>query len=380
MRTSYNQSDVQMLLKDVSGLMTPLDTIEREKKIQSGVHYSEMLPVEYRPSKEYMDLYKQSLELHSKTTGDAVCNVAELIYAIHGSQTVLVSLARAGTPIGILIKRYIALKYGIQVPHYAISIIRGRGIDHNAMNFILKKHKAEQIQFVDGWIGKGAITRELIKDMKQYKGVNPQLAVLADPAGITALAGTREDFLIPNACLNGTVSGLISRTILNSEVIGPLDYHGAVYYENLENEDVSYEFIHKTEEYMKPISNIELADNIKSADNIKCKQRADFIENTGSPESITQQEYKKEAGLQIVESIASSLGIKDINFIKPGIGETTRVLLRRVPWLVLVNDITETNYIGHILKLCEEKQVEVREYPLGVYRACGIIKNMMADV
>ena len=29
-------------------------------------------------------------------------------------------------------------------------------------------------------------------------------------------------------------------------------------------------------------------------------------------------------------------GIGDVNLVKPGVGETTRVLLRRVPWQVLV--------------------------------------------
>ncbi len=39
--------------------------------------------------------------------------------------------------------------------------------------------------------------------------------------------GTREDFLIPSACLNSTVSGLVSRTVLNDDLIGPADFHGA---------------------------------------------------------------------------------------------------------------------------------------------------------
>ena len=77
-------------------------------------------------------------------------------------------MARAGIPIGILVKRYIRYKYSIDVPHYSISIIRGRGIDDNAMKFLLGKYRPEQLLFVDGWIGKGAILNELKKDIEAY--------------------------------------------------------------------------------------------------------------------------------------------------------------------------------------------------------------------
>ena len=50
MFSSYKPDDVDILLKDITGMVTPLETKEREKRIQSGVHYSEMLPIEYVPS------------------------------------------------------------------------------------------------------------------------------------------------------------------------------------------------------------------------------------------------------------------------------------------------------------------------------------------
>lgn len=83
----------------------------------------------------------------------------------------IISLARAGTPIGILIKRYLMQKYDVVVAHYSISIIRGRGIDHNAMEYILRHHNARDIQFVDGWTGKGAIQRQLMAAMSDYPEV-----------------------------------------------------------------------------------------------------------------------------------------------------------------------------------------------------------------
>ncbi len=349
MRSSYSSKDVTILLKDVTGKLEALDTKERERRIQSGVHYSEMLPLEYRPTQDYLSLYREALRVHGERTASAVKAVAEKIMTYKEGTPVLVSLARAGTPVGILIKRYLEKRYRIQVPHYTISIIRGRGLDRNAMDYILERHCAEKIQFVDGWIGKGAIIKELRSEVEQYPGVSGELAVLADPARKTALYGTSEDFLIPSACLNATVSGLFSRTILNKDITGPEDFHGAVYFEELEKEDVSNEFLDTIEGFF------ETAD-------VLCE------EGLNAPE------------VREAERIQKDFGISDINFIKPGIGETTRVLLRRVPWRILVRDLKEEDYIGHIKRLCLEKDVELVEYPLEHYRAVGIIKNMNADI
>lgn len=150
-------------------------------------------------------------------------------------------------PIGILVKRYIKFKYDINVPHYSISIIRGRGIDDNAMKYLLEKYRPQQILFVDGWIGKGAILNELKKDISAYEGVSADIAVVADPANVTELCGTHEDILIPSSCLNSTVSGLISRTFSRDDIIGRDDFHGAVYYGELTDSDLSYDFIETIE-------------------------------------------------------------------------------------------------------------------------------------
>lgn len=345
-RCSYNPEDVTVLLKDITGMLLPLPAAERERLIQSGRHYSELLPEEYSPTAQYLELYKEALERHAGETARAVVALSELIYSRKGGRVTLVSLARAGTPIGVLVKRYLQRRYKIKVPHYTISIIRDRGIDTNAMKYILKNHPPREIQFLDGWVGKGAIAGELKEAVKQYDGVDGTLAVLADPAGITPIAGTAQDFLIPSACLNAPVSGLFSRTVLNSDVIFPGDFHGAVYCEEMEKMDRTYEFIQAIER----------------------EERSDPIEqklNSGEG-----------GGLLEISKIADEFGISNINLIKPGIGETTRVLMRRVPQVVLVRDPSDASYIGHILRLCDEKQVEVAQYPLKHYRACGIISRM----
>lgn len=346
MFSTYRPEDVTILLKDITGLVTPLSTAEREARIQSGVHYSEMLPLEYKPSEAYMATYERTLSMYAGITADAVAVVAERIWKDKGAEVALVSLARAGTSIGVLIKRYLQAKYGAEIRHYTISIIRGRGIDKNAMAYILSRHRPGSIQFVDGWTGKGAIQRELKDAMRAYPGVSPGLAVLSDPAGVAEKCGTQDDLLIASSCLNSVVSGLLSRTFYRPDIIGENDLHGAAFYSELLGEDLTYQFIDAIAEH--------------------------FRFDLGLP----ALRRPKLSAMEEVRRIGVEFGIRDINFVKPGIGEATRVLLRRLPWKILVRDLDDLEHLGHLYQLAREKGVELVEYPLVNYRACGLIKRI----
>lgn len=346
MRSSYDREDVFFLLKDITGLVEPDPAEVRERQIQSGRHYCEMLPLEYVPGKEYTEAYEEALKHFAVPVAEAVGRLADRIMETGGTETVLVSLARAGTPAGILLKRYIRKKYEVSLPHYSISIIRGLGIDRNAMKYLLERYAANRLQFVDGWTGKGAILRELEKEMAEYEGVSPGLAVLADPAGMAALYGTREDLLIPSSCLNSTVSGLVSRTFFRKDIIGENDFHGAVYYGELEKEDRSMDFI-----------------------------RA--IEKEFPEEASKEPPHGGGCGMEEVERLAGQYGIGDINLIKPGIGEATRVLLRRIPWKILIREGCQGDAsLTHMLRLAQEKNVPVEYVSLRYYKACGLIKKL----
>lgn len=348
MKSSYKKDDVTLLLKDITGLVKPLPTAEREKLIQSDVHYCEMLPLEYEPSEEYLKAFYYALENFSDITAKAIAITAEKIM-FDKKNPAIVSLARAGTPIGILIKNYLEKKYNKPVPHYSISIIRGRGIDKNAMKYILDRHKPEQIQFVDGWTGKGAITSTLAKALSEdinYSKIDPCPAVPCDPAGVARIYGTHKDFLIASSCLNSTVSGLISRTFLRSDIIGEKDFHGAVYYGNLKDKDLTYVFINKITEHFNFDLDLKIA------------------------------EQPNANGLEETRLIAEHFGINDINLVKPSIGEATRVLLRRIPWKILVHSLSDNKNLGHIYRLAQEKGVKVEQYPLKNYLACGLIKSL----
>lgn len=348
--SSYSPDDVTILLQDLKDKVPVLDTKEREKLNQSGVHYSEMLPVEYVPSSEYLKVYENALKSQNKQTAQSVVNLAYKILRTKPTKNiVLVSLARAGTPIGILLKRYLSKYCNCTVAHYTISIIRGKGIDIAAMNYILSKHDAKDIVFVDGWVGKGAINRVLAEAVTKLNvaDLSPELAVLSDPAYETSLYGTRNDFLIPSACLNSTVNGLISRTVKLKNMTDD-ELHGAIYYAENKEHDLSNAFLETIETYFPKIKT-----------------------NTIDVQSTTI--FK---GIDEVKKIASEFNINDINKIKPGVGETIRVLLRRVPEVVLIKPNANPAFIEPIIRLAKEKNVPIKEYPLIGYNTCGIIKDI----
>ena len=355
--STYSKEDVIFLLKDISDVQLEQGNAEREKAIQSGRHYSEMLPIEYQVSDQYLNLYREKLELYKEKLAYCVGVMSEKILKLKGEDVVLVSLARAGTPIGILAKRYIKERYNLNLPHYTISIIRDKGIDENAVNYILEHNQGMKIQFIDGWTGKGTICnvlKEACDTFFEKYGIrlDDNLAVLADPAGYSNAYGVREDFLIPSACLNSTVSGLVSRTVLRSDLIGKDDFHGAKFYKELEPFDLSNEYVDIiSNEFEHVYTDIEK--EIK----------------------LWKEDVVTKIGLKDVKEIRDRYDVQDINYIKPGIGETTRVLLRRVPYKILVRDLKDKS-LEHIFILAREKSVQVEQYDLKAYRCCGIIKNM----
>jgi hypothetical protein len=356
---SYSTEDVIFLLKDLSAYELEGATENREKKIQSGQHYSETLPIEYIPPAHYLELFWKTLEDYKEKVALCTAVTAEKLLSRKGDKIVLVSLARAGTPVGILMKRYIEHVYGTTLPHYSISIIRDRGIDENALKYIIEKHPGCKIQFVDGWTGKGAISIELSKacsSMNEKYGwdLDDTLAVLADPGYCTSLYGTREDFLIPSACLNSTVSGLVSRTVLN-DLIGPEDFHGAKYYRSLAEADVSNEYISIIQAQFDSV--VEEAKKLCEGYSADAESEPDF------------------RGMEEVLAIKEEYAIESTNFVKPGVGETTRVLLRRVPWKILMRD-PESPYVRHIKLLAEERGAEIVRYPDMSYTCCGLIKKV----
>lgn len=350
--SSYAPEDVGWLLQDLSDVELEAPTEEREEAIQSGgAHYAESLPVEYQPSAEYQELFLSALETSAARIARAVGTVTETVLAERGPRPVLVSLARAGTPVGVLMRRWAQRRHGLDLPHYAVSIVRGRGIDTNAVRWLAAHHDPADVVFVDGWTGKGAITRELADALAEFKGFDPGIAVLADPGGCVRTYGTREDFLIPSACLNSTVSGLISRTVLRADLVGPYDFHGAKHYRELAADDVSVHFLDTVAARFG-----EVVDAVDAeVKGLLAADRAPTWE-----------------GWAAVERISEEYGINDVNLVKPGVGETTRVLLRRVPWKILARRGVGAD-LDHVRLLAGQRGVPVEEADGLPYSCVGLI-------
>jgi hypothetical protein len=79
-----------------------------------------------------------------------------------------------------------------------------------------------------------------------------------------------------------------------------------------------------------------------------------------------------------VERIRVEYGIESANLVKPGVGETTRVLLRRVPWKVLVRPDARDD-VAHVLLLAEQRGVEVEEVDGLPYSCVGLIRPLEGE-
>ena len=126
---SYRPSQVTFLLKPIE-----VDAIEdmaaKERLIQSGQrHYSEMLSPEKRPSAEYLALFHAAHQANRQRMAIDCLRLAALIQQQKQQRSTLVSLARAGTPVGVILQEILSYLYAEHVPHYSVSIIRDRGID-----------------------------------------------------------------------------------------------------------------------------------------------------------------------------------------------------------------------------------------------------------
>ncbi|CAM5371643.1 phosphoribosyltransferase [Streptomyces spiroverticillatus] len=360
--SSYAPDEVGWLLQDLSDVSLEAPTEEREEAIQAGgAHYAESLPVEYQPTQEYQELFRAALAESADRIAQAVGVVTETVLTERSPRPVLVSLARAGTPVGVLMRRWAQYRHGLDLPHYAVSIVRGRGIDANALRWLAAHHDPADVVFVDGWTGKGAITRELAAAVEEFHtatgtestlgGFDPEIAVLADPGSCVRTYGTREDFLIPSACLNSTVSGLISRTVLRADLVGPNDFHGGKFYRELADADVSNDFLDAITARFGDVAEGAVA----QAKALQGQDRTPTWE-----------------GWAAVTRISEEYGIHDVNLVKPGVGETTRVLLRRVPWKILAKRGADAD-LKHIRLLAEQRGVPVEEVEDLPYTCMGLI-------
>ncbi|MBY3432918.1 cysteine protease StiP family protein [Rhizobium laguerreae] len=350
---SYLPDDVTFLLKRVE--MQTTDVAAKEEAIQSGrLHYSEMISTEKAPTSEYMQLFAKAMETGAERMGVESARLAHAIAASVEGPVTLVSLVRAGVPLGVVLKRAIKA-LGRDVEHYGVSIIRDKGIDDQAMRKILSTRPVEGVVFVDGWTGKGAITGQLEASFKAYSDKAPEFVVLADPCGRASLAASGDDWLIPSGILGCTVSGLISRSILNRDVVGPGDYHACVQWDHLADHDISRSFVDEVWSHTRQA----LATEIPSVWNEETRRR------------------HRDAADAAVAWVVEENGVTNINRVKPGIAEATRAILRRMPEKVYVSSPADPE-LAALMHLIEDRGVPYVVAPekIAPYRAVTLIQKV----
>lgn len=351
---SYDPTDCLFLLKPIA----PPDTAvaDKEHLIQSGQrHYSELLSHEHPASPEYLTLFEQLTDRCKTRLAQDVLDLADHLRRTRPAPLTLVSLARAGTPIGALLKRALAQLGVTDAVHYSLSIIRDRGIDSNALKYILRvaQRPAAGVVFIDGWTAKGVITGELKTAIARWNASEPErladdLCVIADIGGVADVAATFDDYLIPSGILGALVSGLVSRSILN-DAIGPDDFHGCVMYDELHAQDRSRWFL----------------ETVSAAG----------VGLTPRPLPLGATAARREATAAYLEAVRQEYRITDINHIKPGVLEASRVMLRRLPGLLLLRDAACAD-VAHLQLLAAEKQVRVAYDPAMPFNATCLIKDL----
>lgn len=358
---SYRKDDVEILLKLIP--ITFIDNaVQKEALIQSGVkHYSEMLSREYLPSTDYMRIFFAAHAANRMRMARDCLRLASVIVRNHGNNPTLVSLVRAGTPVGAVLRRLIAILYDSSPMHFSVSIIRDRGIDTVALDWIVAAgFRPESIAFIDGWTGKGVISRELNQAVRSYNrrravDIQAGLYVLSDLAGSAAYGASDQDYLISPSILNSTISGLISRSVLN-EIIGPDDFHGCAFYPEFSSQDLSCWFVD---------------DVVRAA--------CDILKEEGFPDPVVFR--NPELANRRKEFLRAEMArrrIVSVNLLKPGIGEATRALLRRTPNLLVIRDAT-LDCVSHLLALAAIKNIPVEVLPSLPYNALAIIGASRVD-
>lgn len=350
---SYAADDVNFLLKQIEAEYVTIE--QKERLIREGKqHYSEMIHFEPAPDAGYFELFEALTAQYSKRLAAEAVGLSAHMLASRGNAITLVSLARAGTPVGALLQRILKHRFQADSEHYSVSIIRDRGIDTNALKYILDvaKRPAESLVFVDGWTAKGVITRELKSAIADWNAANPheklsdELYVISDIGGTADVAATADDYAIPSGILNAPVSGLLSRSILNDQ-IGPDDFHGTVFYEHLKTVD-------RTNWYL---------DTLWEA--AKTAEPAEIVEKS----SLAPNRQRMET---FVEGLIQEFQLRSINLIKPGVAEATRVMLRRIPELLILRDGSDPD-TSHLRRLAAQKNVPVDIRPGCFIKAAAII-------
>lgn len=136
--------------------------------------------------------------------------------------------------------------------------------------------------------------------------------------------------------------------------------NGAKYYQEFEALDVSNEYIETI-----------LSAYLKNKDAIDQEIKHHLANAFLNDEPDWQ-------GMHAIKQIQTNFNYSTIHFIKPSVGETTRVLLRRVPEKILIHPQRQEN-LQHIFLLAKKLNVPMEGYAKMPYSCCGLIKQQVGE-
>ncbi len=288
---------------DVVCLVAPLTRQPIYAKTEDGKALRES-----PPTLRFMQVFFQALEANKKIIATHVASLAATLHHRHGGSSIaIVSLMRAGTPIGVLLKRALD-QLGSGCTHYSISYLGDHGLDARALDYIRARYEDRRICLVDGWTAQGRMVRQIQKAISEYNAarearLDPGLTVLCDLSGQSSLAATADETLIPSAALNGLGSGLLSPTFYR----GNGRFHGCVFYKKWRQFDVTNFFVEEMWQAIK-------------------------VELDRGPAVCTWGAQKKAALTEALEDFFKRapdlFGHEDRHRYKIGANETMRALLR----------------------------------------------------
>ena len=146
----------------------------------------------------------------------------------------------------------------------------------------------------------------------------------------------------------------MSRSVYDPATARPADFHGCLYYNQFAGHDLSQYFITAI---------------LARVDSIWPVLRGQFE---------THPAYRQQLqaiSLQFLHWVAEQYGITRLNYIKPGIGEATRVLLRREAQLLLLQNLDCVATL-HLRWLAESKAIPIAVFNDLPYRAVALIKEI----
>lgn len=339
---SYAQEDISFLL----------DMIPEGECTELGLQ--QRLTGEFVPDADYDRLFWSAVERNGERLARDVAALAASVAERVSGEITLVTLVRAGAPTGVLLSRALRIM-DRRVSHYAISSVRGRGLDAAALDYILERHNQSSVVFVDGWTGKGFIASELEQSISAYnasrrKHLDASLVVLADLAGVSALAASADDYLIPFSMLLATICGLVSGTFLNPRQAG---FDATVFMESLRAQDLSQRFIAEMD--------VLIRRNLGES-----RERCHWNEE--------KRQAAKTVSDRFVQDCIARFGVNR-DSVKPGVCEVNRALLTRsVPMLLAVRDDSVlTGDLANVDRLAPKKQLSTIIWPEMPYQAAVLL-------